>query len=96
MPSFFMVMAAIGLAIAVACLRLAVLLAVTSTTQRRSFWVWLVFGGALGLIGVVALFWGFAADMNTTWGVSALACAGDFVCTLVAQPELATSAEDAA
>ncbi|MCI1986542.1 MAG: hypothetical protein LKJ69_04965 [Lactobacillus sp.] len=91
-PSYILLVAAIDLAIGVVLLRLAVLLAVTRTTQPWWFWAWVGLGGALGLIAVIALFWGISADLYTAWGISALAGAGDFACTLLAQPVLATSA----
>jgi hypothetical protein len=94
--AYFSLAVAIGLAIAVASVRLAWLLAVTSTTQRWWFWGLLILGGTLGLTAVVALLWGSAGTTlelsANTWTavlrLSVWACAGDCLCTLVARPEL--------
>ncbi|MCI1986539.1 MAG: hypothetical protein LKJ69_04980 [Lactobacillus sp.] len=93
LSAFFSLRTIIVLVIAVASVRLAVFLVVTSTTQSGWLWGLLLLGGAMGLTAVVALFWGFAANTTIAWRIGVWACAGDFMCTLVARPQLATSAE---
>ncbi|MCI1986538.1 MAG: hypothetical protein LKJ69_04985 [Lactobacillus sp.] len=86
------------LAITVAGLRLTMFKVITSTTQPRWFWGWFALGGVLSLTMVVAALWNFAGVLwgtsPNTWtitaGISAWACAGDFVCTLLARPQLVT------
>ncbi|MCI1986537.1 MAG: hypothetical protein LKJ69_04990 [Lactobacillus sp.] len=95
LPTLITLPLVFGLAIAVAVVRLLLLPAATSTTQRWWLWgLWLL-GGVMNLTAMMALFWGFVANTLIAWRVSAWACAADFICTVVAREIAVGSEEDA-